>query len=125
MRSQLSDLEKRSVEEPYDTGLAAEDDLNAILDLQERNLPKSGGTLSARLSRSAPHRLHVGRCHGRAARRTGHFGGSRGYGDLLRPSLSGQHQEDAGAQQGEKGSTVNFPEPVVALVGSAKLHRHV
>ena len=39
------------MEEPCDTRLAAGHDLDAILDLQERNLPTSGGTLSARLSR--------------------------------------------------------------------------
>ena len=38
---------KTSVEELYDIAWASEHDLDAILDLQERNLPKSGGTLSA------------------------------------------------------------------------------
>jgi hypothetical protein len=39
------------VEELYDIAPATEHDLDAILDLQDRNLPKSGGTLSARLAR--------------------------------------------------------------------------
>ncbi|CAN7580191.1 N-acetyltransferase family protein [Mesorhizobium sp. LjNodule214] len=39
------------MEEPYEIALATEHDLDAVLDLQERNLPKRGGTLSACLSR--------------------------------------------------------------------------
>lgn len=39
------------MDEIYVIALATEDDIDAILDLQERNLPERGGTLSARLSR--------------------------------------------------------------------------
>ena len=40
------------MDEIYEIGSATVDDISAILDLQERNLPHRGGTLSARLSRS-------------------------------------------------------------------------
>jgi L-amino acid N-acyltransferase YncA len=40
------------MDEIYEIGSATVDDISAILDLQERNLPHQGGTLSARLSRS-------------------------------------------------------------------------
>lgn len=36
----------------YQIGLAEKGDIDGILDLQERNLPQRGGTLSARLSRA-------------------------------------------------------------------------
>ena len=41
----------------------------------------------------ASHRLHVGRGNGGAARRTGNLGGCCGDRDLLRLSLTRQHQE--------------------------------
>ena len=40
------------MDESYEIGSATGDDISAILDLQERNLPDRGGTLSARLSRA-------------------------------------------------------------------------
>ena len=40
------------MDEIYEIGSATVGDISAILDLQERNLPHQGGTLSARLSRS-------------------------------------------------------------------------
>ena len=40
------------MDETYEIGSATVDDINAILDLQERNLAYRGGTLSARLSQA-------------------------------------------------------------------------
>ena len=52
----------------------------------------------------ASHRLHVGRGHRRARWRTGNFGGGCGDRNLLRPSLSRQHQE--GGSRSEQRTTV-------------------
>jgi hypothetical protein len=43
----------------YDIGLAAEDDLEGILDLQDRNQPDRGGPVPPRMVRSG-HRSHAG-----------------------------------------------------------------
>src|SRR3712207_5957606 len=51
-RANTAPARGRDVTAGYDIGLAAGDDIEGILELQDRNQPDRGGTLSARLPRA-------------------------------------------------------------------------